>query len=175
MMKVTSEFVKEFIGKYRDDVPIFVSEIKEYFGKEEMAKVYVYINRMVKSGELKTFCSGVYYKGHISRSDVIDKKYIKNNGIVFGYYVGDMVVSNVCNKGSSYYNRTLGVKVKRPRVLINNDNYKYLELLDNIKYGYIKFEEVSKFISNNNLCYEEFFKNALIYENRKYFLGIKLF
>ena len=158
MMKVTSEFVREFIGKYEEDVPIFISEIKEYFGKDDMAKVYVYINRMVKSGELKTFCSGVYYKGHISRSDVIDKKYIKNNGIVFGYYVGDMIVSNVCNKGSSYYNRTLGIKVRRPRVLINNDNYKYLELLDNVKYGFIK--DIHRHMEDNQLSYRVLMKYA---------------
>ena len=164
MAKVTHEVINKIIDEYEENTPIFISEIKEYFDKEEIDKVYVYINRMVKSGELKTFCSGVYYKGHISRSDVIDKKYIKNNGIVFGYYVGDMVVSNVCNKGTSYYNRTLGVKVRKPRVIINNDNYKYLELLDNVRYGFIK--DIHRHMEDNQLSYRVLMKYARVSKNK---------
>jgi len=75
-----------------------------------------------------------------------------------------MVVSNVCNKGTSYYNRTLGVKVRKPRVIINNDNYKYLELLDNVRYGFIK--DIHRHMEDNQLSYRVLMKYANVSKNK---------
>jgi len=47
MAKVTHEVINKIIDEYEENTPIFISEIKEYFDKEDMSKVYVYINRMV--------------------------------------------------------------------------------------------------------------------------------
>ena len=167
-MKVTSEVIKELINTYKENTPIFISEIKKHFNKEEIPKIYVYLNRLIKTEQLKTYSNGIYYKGHITKEDIIEKKYIKDDNNIYGYYIKDFIVSNVCNKGTSYYNKTLGIKIKRPRIKITNDNHKYLELLDKIRYNDITKEETYTFIEQNNLTIKGISKYANISRQNKY-------
>jgi len=167
MTKVTQEVIKELINTYKENTPIFISEIKEHFNKQEMPKVYVYLNRLIKTDQLKTYSNGIYYKGHITKEDIIEKKYIKDDNNIYGYYIKDFLVSNICNKGTSYYNKTLDIKIKRPRIKITNDNYKYLELLDKIRYNDITKEEVYIFIKENNINLGELFTYAKISKRKK--------
>ena len=157
MTTVTQDVIKELINTYKENTPIFISEIKNHFNKEEIPKIYVYLNRLIKTEQLKTYSNGIYYKGHITKEDIIEKKYIKDDNNIYGYYIKDFLVSNICSKGTSYYNKTLDIKIKRPSIKITNDNYKYLELLDKIRYNDITKEEVYILIKENNISLKELF------------------
>lgn len=153
--------------------------------------IYVYINRLVKSNKLVQFMKGVYYKPlkgtfgdkTLNVNKVIDKMYIcdKNNhkGYFSGAYLFNklglttqvpkqiLIITNECPNANDYYNKKLNVVIRKPKLEINEDNYKYLQLLDvlinkdNIKIESDKEKEIIyKFIKDNELEFEKIFAYA---------------
>ena len=174
------ELLIKYIDSVKNDEPIFVSDIKSYLmkklGREKykiiLNRIYPCIERLIKRGVIRTYSSGIYYKGNITLDKIIERKYIRREEDIFGYRIGDMVVSNVCKKGSMYYNKTLGVKIKKPRMSINSRNYKYLRLLDMLYYGYNI--DVEEYMNNNNLNINELSWYAKVTRNKKAFSKLKL-
>ena len=119
-----------------------------------MKNIYVYLNRLVKKGILVLFMKGVYYKPlvgvfgnkKLDSNKVVRKKYISDNTGVKGYLSGAflfnklglttqvpkdvLVMTNECPNKNDYYNKNLGVVIRRPKIKITDDNFKYLQLLD---------------------------------------------
>ena len=153
--------------------------------------IYVYINRLVKEDKLAQFIKGVYYKplkgvfGNkpINVNKVINKKYIYDQNGQKGYYSGAylfnkiglttqipahvLIVTNECPNANDYNNKNLGVIIRKPKIDVNKDNYKYLQLFDilinkdNIKIEVDNEKEVIyKFIKENELDFEKIFEYA---------------
>lgn len=153
--------------------------------------VYVYINRLVKDEKLCGFMKGVYYKpikgvfGNklLDVNKVIEKKYIFDSKGHKGYFSGAylfnkmglttqvpkeiLIITNECPNGNSYNNKNLGVIIKKPKIVIDDDNYKYLQLFDVlINNDDIKIETdnekevIYKFIKENELDFEKIFMYA---------------
>lgn len=153
--------------------------------------IYVYINRLVKENKIVQFTKGVYYKplkgvfGNklLNINKVITKKYINDIKGQKGYFSGAylfnklglttqipkeiLVITNECPNANDYYNKNLGVIIRKPKIKINEDNYKYLQLFDillnkdniNIEVDNAK-EIIYKFIENNDLKLEKIFEYA---------------
>ena len=138
-----NEIKQYVINKYKND-EINVSK-----------NINVIINRMCKNDILKQFYKGIYYKPvknifgemPLDKSKVIIKKYIRDeNGNIKGYITGAKlfnqlglttqvpniinIVTNECKNDNEYKNKILGVIIRQSKIKINDDNYKYLQLLD---------------------------------------------
>jgi len=163
-----------------------------------MKNIYVYINRLIKDEKLILFTKGVYYKPIIgifgnkklNVNKVIEKKYLKCENVMKGYITGAYlynklglttqvpntisIVTNECPNHNEYNNKVLNVKIRRPKIKINNDNFLYLQLLDllnNKEKVKIEVDDEKKiifnFIKDNSLDIENIFYYAKITNNKK--------
>ena len=161
--------------------------------------INVIINRMCKNNILKQFYKGIYYKPvnnvfgemPLDKNKVIIKKYIKDeNGNIKGYITGAKlfnqlglttqvpniinIVTNECKNNNEYKNEKLGVIIIKPKIKIDNDNYKYLQLFDiinnkeeiNIEVDN-EDEIIYSFIEENKLNFEKIIKYARVTNNKK--------
>ena len=160
--------------------------------------IYVYLNRLVKKDKLILFSKGIYYKPSkgvfgnkkLNSYKVIEKKYIKNNDKINGYITGAylfnqlglttqipnsiVVVTNMCPNNNEYENKKLNVKIRKPKIEVDNLNYLYLQLFDiinnkdNIKIEVNNVKEIIyNFIKSNKLDMELIFKYAKLTNNKK--------
>ena len=174
------EEIKEYFQKY------ITNDFEKIF-----KNIYVYINRLVKENKIVQFLKGIYYKplkgafGYkpLNITKVINKKYITDNKGQKGYYSGAylfnkiglttqvpkeiLIVTNECPNINDYNNKKLGVVIRKPKIEINNDNYKYLQLFDvlvnkdNIKVETENEKEIIyNFIKENELEFEKIFEYA---------------
>lgn len=160
--------------------------------------IYVYINRMVKEKKLVQFVKGIYYKPLIGTfgnkilniNKVIEKKYIIDTygrkGYISGAYLFNklglttqipkemLIITNECPNNNDYHNKNLGVIIRKPKIDITEENYKYLQLFDIlINKDKIKIEVdnekeiIYKFINDNDLELEKIFEYANKIKNLK--------
>ena len=160
--------------------------------------IYVYINRLVKENKLTQFIKGIYYKplngtfGNklLNINKVINKKYVQDSNGYKGYFSGAylfnkiglttqipkeiLIVTNECPNSNDYNNKNLGVIIRKPKIEINEENYKYLQLFDilinkdNIKIETNNEKEIIyKFIKDNELELEKIFEYANKINNLK--------
>lgn len=163
-----------------------------------LKNIYVYINRLVKENKLVQFIKGIYYKPlkgtfgnkSLNINKVINKKYIYDNKGQKGYFSGAylfnklglttqipkeiLIVTNECPNNNDYNNKNLGVIIRKPKINIDEENYKYLQLFDvlinkdniNIEVDNEK-EIIYKFIKENELELEKIFEYANKINNLK--------
>ena len=89
-------FVERLKIEYGENEPIFTGEILRTFNEYSRPKVFQLIKKAEQDGTLVQFDTGVYYvptqtrygKSVITVEQVVRKKYIENNGNVFGIYGG---------------------------------------------------------------------------------------
>lgn len=145
------------LTEYGENTPIFVSELNIEGMNENTLRVW--IKRLTDAGKLKRYDTGIYFipknygfksgASTISATQVIEKKYLRNKGSVFGYLSGYMFVNMaglttqvpmiyevVSNNATTDYRKVLVGKtkviVKKPKVKITNENSKILQFLDMI-------------------------------------------
>ena len=184
-------FINEVVENIIDDNPIFNKE-KVY------NNVKVILNKMSKEGILEVAYNGIYYipienifgKMAIGNRDIIKYKYINDKkGNIKGYITGAKlfneahlttqvpnvidIATNECNNYNKYTNTNLNVIIRKPKMKIDNDNYKYLQLFDlienkdNIAIEVENIDDVLyKFIKDNNLDFEKIIKYAVITKSR---------
>lgn len=182
------EEIKQYvINKYKNDEINILKNIN------------VIINRMCTKNILKQFYKGIYYKPlknifgemPLDKNKVIIKKYIKDkDGNIKGYITGAKlfnqlrlttqvpniinIVTNECKNYNEYRNKRLGVIIRQPKIKIDNDNYKYLQLFDIINNKdkiHVevdnKDEIIYNFIKNNKLDFEKIIKYARETNNKR--------
>jgi len=177
-----------------DDVRNYVID---YYNTKDVTKisnnVKVILNRLNKEGIIKTAQKGIYYvpkenifgKMTIGNNDIIKYKYLMDKeGNIKGYITGaklfnDLhlttqvpnkidIVTNECKNYNKYENKQLNVIIRKPKTIIDNNNYKYLQLFDLIENkDKIKIdvdnedEIIYQFIKNNDLDFEKIIKYAV--------------
>lgn len=148
-------FIDELLKNYGIDRPIFTEEILELLKEYSRAQIFRDINSAKKNNELVQFDKGVYYipsqtfwgkKSTITVDDVIEKKYLKNDGDVYGIYGGlkllnrfsvttqmPAVVEIITNNETTRYReitmRERKFILKKSRFLITKDNYAIYTIL----------------------------------------------
>lgn len=168
----------------------------QFYKEEEKEKIYnnikEIVNRLNKENFIRTAYKGIYYipKNNIfgevplANSKIIEYKYLVDKlGNVKGYITGAKlfnkiglttqvpnvidIVTNECKNNNKYSNKYLNVIIRKPKIQINNENYKYLQLIDLIENRdniYIEVDNIDEiiydFIQENNLNFEKILKYA---------------
>lgn len=173
---------------------------KNEYDKEKLFNnVKVILNRMNKEKIIKTAYKGIYYIpkknifGEMLLGDrnIIKYKYIMDkNGNIKGYITGALlfnkahlttqvpnvidIATNECKNFNKYENKNLNVIIRKPKIKINNENYKYLQLFDLIENkDHVDIENdnpdemIYNFITENKLDFEKIIKYAMDTKNRK--------
>lgn len=154
---VDETMLKEYLERtYGYNEPIFISDIQlENMNDNSLRQ---YFKRMVKSGDLVRFDTGIYYlpkssrllsKTYMDPLKVIIRKYIKNDISTFGYFTGasfanqiglttqmPAVMEIVTNKESTKGRMvTIGgqsIRLKRPAITVTQENADLLQVIDAI-------------------------------------------
>ncbi|MCD8121428.1 MAG: hypothetical protein LUE65_04205 [Clostridiales bacterium] len=140
---------------YGEDEPIFVAEI--HYRDQSMNYVRQQIMRMTEMGLLKRYDTGIYFvpsqsesASELSIDKVIDRKYLQSEGQRCGYIGGVAFANQVglttqtpteleifTNRTANDFRRAkLGSSyliVRRPKVVVTEQNYRQLQLLDLLK------------------------------------------
>ena len=173
------DIVSNLQDKYCINNPIFIDEIRLMFNNYSKIRVAQLIQESIASGKLARFENGIYYIpaktifgiSTLSTIKVIEKKYIKKDEEVYGFYSGISFINNIglttqvpniyeimTNKEST---RVRKVKIenqelvlRKSRVKIAKDNYITLQFLEFITSTCIEFllnnkEKISKYYFNN--------------------------
>ena len=150
------------------------------------------LNRLNKKNVIKTAYKGIYYipktnvfgEMPLAKSKIIKYKYLEDKlGNIKGYITGANlfnkvglttqvpniidIVTNECKNNNKYTNKNLNVTIRKPKIKINNENYKYLQLIDLIENKddiYVEVENMDDiiydFIQENDLLFEKIIKYA---------------
>jgi hypothetical protein len=139
------ENIKEYVGTFIND------EEKEKVFKN----VNVVVNRLAKENIVVGADKGVYYKPTIGtwgikvlpKRKIVTARYmVEPDGTVKGYVTGAKlfnwvglttqvprrtdIATNECTHNKKYIVDGYNVIIRKPKIKITNDNYKYLQLLD---------------------------------------------
>ena len=179
--------VLEYINKSEKGIPIYIEEIKEhiirFYNENEKEKVFnnikAILNRMNKFGKML-----------LGNRQIIRYKYIMDKeGNIKGYITGAKlfneahlttqvpnvidIATNECKNFNKYENKNLNVIIRKPKIEINNENYKYLQLFDLIENKDNVGIEVDNpdeiiynFIEENDLDFEKIIKYAMDTKSR---------
>ena len=182
-----------------EDIKRYIKNNYQKDVKKIFKNINVILNRMCKKNIIKQFYKGIYYKPirnifgemPLDKNKVIVKKYIKDEfGNIKGYITGAKlfnqlglttqvpniinIITNECKNYNEYKNEKLGVIIKQPKIVINNENYKYLQLFDIINNkDHINIETenadeiIYNFIKENKLDFEKIIKYARETKNKK--------
>lgn len=170
--------------------------VMQFYKEEEKDKVFnnvkEVLNRLNKEGVIKTAYKGTYYipktnifgEMPLANSKIIQYKYLVDKfGNVKGYITGANlfnnlglttqvpniidIVTNECKNNNKYTNKYLNVTIRKPKIKINNENCKYLQLIDLIDNKdniYVEVDNVDEiiynFIQDNDLDFEKILKYA---------------
>lgn len=185
---------------YNPNEPIFISDIKinniSEINKRQQLK------NLTDSGKIKRFSDGVYFipqktifksGSQLNPEKVLEAKYIKRNGQRYGYLSGLLFYNQlgvttqiptiyeiVSNKATTQRRKTtLGkskVIIRKPKVIITEDNYKILQFLDMIKDIDIYAElsgpqlqnRLQKYMIDNQLTFSDMKPYLIYYPDKLY-------
>ena len=183
-----------------DEIKRYVINYYDAKDKEKVTNnIKVILNRLNKDGIIETAQKGIYYvpnenvfgKMAIGNNDIIKYKYlVDKNGNIKGYVTGAKlfndvhlttqvpnkidIATNECKNNNKYENKQLNVIIRKPKMIIDNNNYMYLQLFDlienkdNIKIDVNNENDILyKFIKDNNLDFEKIIKYAADTKCRK--------
>lgn len=176
--------------------------IIQFYNENDKEKVYnnikAILNRMNKEGIIETAYKGIYYipienifgKMLLGNRQIMLYKYIMDKeGNIKGYITGAKlfndahlttqvpniidIATNECKNFNKYENKNLNVIIRKPKIEVNNENYKYLQLFDLIENKDNISIEVDKpndiiynFITENELNFEKIIKYAMETKSR---------
>ncbi len=176
--------------------------IIQFYNTNDKEKVFnnvkAILNRMNKEGIIETAYKGIYYipvenifgKMLLGNRQIIQYKYIMDKkGNIKGYITGAKLFNNIhlttqvpniidiatneCKNFNKYENKNLNVIIRKPKVEVNNNNYKYLQLFDlienkdNIDIEVENPDEIIyNFITENELDFEKIIKYAMDTKSR---------
>ena len=159
--------LKEYLEKnYGYNEPIFINEIR-LDGLNDNA-LRQQFKRMLGSGDLARFDTGIYYLPKVSRllkksyldpMKVIVRKYIRSTTEIYGYFAGatfadqiglttqmpatlEIVTSKESTKGRTVTVGSQAVRLKRPATAITSENAGLLQFLDAVSQAE-KYSELS--------------------------------
>lgn len=154
---VDADMLKEYLEEtYGCNEPIFISEIKLDNLNDNALRQY--FKRMVKSGDLIRFDTGIYYlpkqsrllkKSYLDPLKVVSRKYIQNGSETFGYFSGaylanqlrlttqmpatiEIVTNKESTKGRTVTIGGQNLRLKRPSTMITEKNVLLLQFSDAI-------------------------------------------
>ena len=166
-------------AQYQPNQPIFLEDIKS--DKYSYDTIKSMLSNYVKTGKMRRFSSGIYFftqRTHFGESacsidEVLEKKYIKKENEVFGYYTGRTLLNLIglstqvpntieiatnieTNKKRKTHIAGFPVILRKPLSKVSSATYPYLQFLDIFRYADIETirkhrEQIISFIHEHNL------------------------
>lgn len=149
------ELINTLQTKYGANEPIFFDEIAKSGKDYTRARIYQLINAALDSGVLARFGYDCYYiptktpfgQSLLNPRRVIEKKYVQDNGEIYGYYTGMMLLNmfgittqmpnvieiytnNEATKSRRVNINNQTVIVKKARTKIDKTNYRQMMILE---------------------------------------------
>ena len=182
-----------------DEVNQFVLPFYKTGDKQKVYNnVKAILNRLNKENIIKTAYKGIYYipktnlfgEMLLGNNEIVKYKYlIDKKGNIKGYITGALlfnqahlttqvpnvidIATNECKNYNKYFNKDLNVIIRQPKIKVNNENYKYLQLFDlienkdNIGIEVENADElIYEFIKENDLDFEKIIKYAVDTKSR---------
>lgn len=173
-----------------------------FYKIEDKQKVYnnvkAILNRLNKENIIKTAYKGIYYipktnlfgEMLLGNNEIVKYKYLMDKkGNIKGYITGSLlfnqahlttqvpnvidIATNECKNYNKYFNKNLNVIIRQPKIKVNNENYKYLQLFDlienkdNIGIEVENADElIYEFIKEDDLDFEKIIKYAVDTKSR---------
>lgn len=182
-------------NSFKANTPIFTSELLDYFMKKySRARSFQLIKELVDKKELIQYSKGIYYfskDGYkLSISEIIEKKYLNDNGNKVGIYSGETLKFKLLNKkidknkievitnNETNIVRSLNINdnivyLRKARCKINDENiaaYTLLELLSNNKLekGEKLYNKVVRYINDNKINSKDIISLAGYFPNKTF-------
>ena len=185
------DLVKCLKNQYGENMPIFFEDIANVCSGYTRGRVYQLIDAAMNSGLLAKAGYDCYYiptttpfgKSLLNSRKVIEKKYISNNGEVYGFYTGlallnsfgittqmpnviEVFTNNEATKSRRVTINNQTIIVKRARTKINNSNYKEMMLLELFNLADIRSidaratQKIVEYMKQNNISVQGIMKYA---------------
>ncbi len=183
------------LEKYGYNEPILTGEIQ--FKNYSRPWIYKELNRLCEAGEIKRFEKGIYYipkKSPLGASllnpgKVMEKKYIKENENIYGYYAGyyllnlmglstqvpnviEIYSNNESSKVRDIWVGSQKIRVRKPRVNITRENaavLTFLELMNTVDVCSLDDEKriiIEKYIADHNISRKDITKYSPSYPDK---------
>ena len=183
------------LKKYGYNEPILTNEIQ--FKNYSKPWLYKELNKLCDENKVKRFEKGVYYipkktqlgDSALDPSKVVEKKYIKADNEVFGYYSGyyllnilgmtnqvpnviDIYSNNESSKMREIIIGSQNIRVRKARVDITKDNVDvliFLELMNIIDVTVLdelQKKTIRRFLTNAKICRQDITKYAPFYPDK---------
>ena len=192
-------FTERLRERYGLNEPILTNEIMAAFSEYSRPRVFQMIQEAEKNEQLIRYDTGVYYipkktefgRSIISVNQVINKKYIGNNGEIFGIYwrliielnfllsyqvpnTIEVITNNETRRIREIEIRNRRVILRRSRCPITNDNYKaytVMELFSNLDLRQYREDksardEIINYILNERITKMDLFELAPVFPAR---------
>lgn len=176
-----------------EDIKEYIMQFYNEAEKENVCNnIKAILNRLTKENVIKTAYKGIYYipkvnifgEMPLARRKIIQHKYLVDKlGNVKGYITGAMlfnqlglttqvpnlidIATNECKNYNKYTNGYLNTTIRKPKIDVTTENYKYLQLFDlienkdNINIEVENEDELLyRFIKENELNFEKIIKYA---------------
>ncbi|MDR3264230.1 MAG: hypothetical protein LBT30_07985 [Clostridiales bacterium] len=123
------EFVETLKNIYGFNEPILIDEIKKVLNDYSEPRIFQLLKAAVEQGELAKCDSGIYYfstetilgKSVLSLYDVIEKKYLKENGRTIGFYTGWGLLNAI--GGTRQMTNTLEIVTNKTKTRVREINF----------------------------------------------------
>lgn len=180
-------FIERIKENFKENEPIFTSEILGLFKEYTKAYVFRLLNKSIENNEIIKYCSGVYYIPSKTRrglstiipEDIINKKYVTNDDDIYGIYAG-LLLKNLFNfttqvpntievvtNNESARSRKITINnrefiLKKSRCKITKENYKEYTLLEVLttKKPSIDIEMIRKYVEENSIDKDNLLETA---------------
>ena len=180
-------FIERIKENFKENEPIFTSEILSLFKEYTKAYVFRLLNKSIEKKEIIKYCSGVYYIPSKTRrglstiipEDIINKKYVTDDDDIYGIY-GGLLLRNLFNQTTQVPNtievvtnnessrsRKITINnrdfiLKKSRCKITKENYKEYKLLEVLTTNkpLIDVETIRKYIEDNSIDKESLLETA---------------
>lgn len=151
-------YIKKWRVEYGENNPFFIEDVISDELSYDVAKSV--LSRAVSQGELKRYSQGIYYfprytflgESIPSYFDILDKKYLSNQGHAIGYISGNTLLNQVSLSTqvpnvveiTTNMEKTRKRKIKlrnneailrKPNIEVTDENVRYLQFLDICKYA----------------------------------------
>lgn len=176
-----------------EDIKEYIMQFYNEAEKENVCNnIKAILNRLTKENIIKTAYKGIYYipkvnifgEMPLAIRKIIQYKYLVDKlGNVKGYITGAMlfnqvglttqvpnltdIATNECKNYNKYTNEYLNTTIRKPKIEITTENYKYLQLFDlienkdNINIEVENEDElIYRFIQENELDFEKIIRYA---------------
>ncbi|MDR3215983.1 MAG: hypothetical protein LBT55_01030 [Clostridiaceae bacterium] len=185
------KLIDRLVKRYRYDEPIFTEEILDVWKEYSRVRVAQLLKELTENGVMIKYMKGVYYLPtmtalgrpyRLGLRQVVEKKYIRSEGDVYGYYSGlsllnslglttqvpntlEIVTTKETTRVREITIRNSTLILRKARTIVTKDNVYALALLEvmnenGIEFGKEEIEAIREFVKLRGIKQNDVFTYA---------------